>query len=136
MRGSAISFLRFLIGIDGHSVAPDGFGQSIADDIRFARNFRLCRRVAIAWRIPTTVEMRALDLDQLIGRFGELTIGLADVAGRRWIVRERDWHGWPDSPRFVFFAMEDSTVWAGADFDLWPSRWQWPPEWTKSGITL
>lgn len=125
MAGSAIGFLRFLFGIDGYA-EPDGFGQSIADDVRFARNFRQCRRCATVWRAPTPDEIRALDRDPLTGRFGDLTIGLSDVAGRRWIVRERDWHGWPDPPRFVFFAMEGSTVWAGADFDWWPRRWQWP----------
>jgi hypothetical protein len=129
----ALGFLRALFGIGTPPVDPDGFGQSIADDNRFLLHFRQCRRATVVWRIPTNDEARAIDADPIIGRFGDLTIGVADVDGRRWIVRERDWHGWPDPPRFVFFAMEGDKVWAGADFDRWPGSW-WPPEREAMGL--
>jgi hypothetical protein len=134
MLGSMTSVLRFLFGFGAHAVEPDGFGQSILQDIMFARNFRMCRQTPVVWHVPATEEARALEVDPLIGRFGDTTIGMAQVAGRRWIVRERDWHGWPDPPRFVFFAMEGDAVWAGADFDRWPRRWQWPTERERAGI--
>jgi len=129
MVGSVIGFLRYLVGIDDGGTELDGFGQSIADDIRFAHRFRACRKTATVWRAPTPDEAAALDHDPVIGRFGNLTIGLADVAGRRWIVRERDWHGWPDPPRFVFFAVEERKIRVAVDFDHWPMQWQWPPVW-------
>jgi hypothetical protein len=78
----------------------------------------------------------AIEADPIVGRFGDLTIGVAEIDGRRWIVRERDWHGWPDPPRFAFFVLDQGEVWAGTDFDRWPSGWTWPPEWERVGIHL
>jgi len=119
-----INFLRFLFGIGTPAVDPDGFGQSAIDDLRFTLRFRRCRRIAAAWREPTAAEARAIEADALLGRFGDVTLAVADIDGRRWTVRERDWYGWPDPPRFAFFAVEgDGTVWAGADFDHWPRAW-------------
>ena len=63
----------------------------------------------------------------MVGRFGDETIGVAEVDGRRWIVRERVWFGWPDPRQFVFFALEGRKVWAGADFDGWPRAWAKAP---------
>lgn len=104
----------------------DGFGQSIADDLRFLHRFRACRRQPIAWREPCDVERKAIDAHPIVGCFGDWTIGIADVDGRRWIVRDRDWFGWPDPPEYVFFALEGDTIWAGADFHNWPRAWTRP----------
>jgi hypothetical protein len=119
-----IDFLRSLFGIGTGDIPSDGFGQSLADDVRFALRFRKCRRRDVVWRVPTWDEGRAFDIDPIIGRFGDITIAVAEVDGRRWLVRERDWHGWPDPPRYVFFALDGSGIWAGADFDGWPKPWR------------
>ena len=37
----------------------DGFGQSLADDLRFRLRFRRVRRQTPSWRWPTTAEARA-----------------------------------------------------------------------------
>jgi hypothetical protein len=124
MPSTIANLFRSLLGIGTPPVEPDGFGQSTIDDLRFTLRFRRCRRMAVCWRVPTTEEARAIEADPILGRFGDVTIALAEVDGRRWLVRERDWHGWPDPPRYVFFAMDGTDVWAGADFDWWPSAWQ------------
>jgi hypothetical protein len=51
---------------------------------------------------------------------------MARLDGRQWIVRERDWSGWPDPPRYVLFVLEGETVWMARDFDRWPSLWPKP----------
>ncbi|MFV0625331.1 hypothetical protein ACBY01_15145 [Sphingomonas sp. ac-8] len=127
MRSSIPGFFLSLLGLDPAPAVPDGFGQSIGADLRYLLRFRRCRRIPVAWRRPTAAEAKALDADPLIGRFGDTTIAVADVAGRRWSVREQDWYGWPDPPRFAWFAMEEGGVWAAADFNRWPARWQAPP---------
>ena len=119
--------IRAWFGRGDDDIAPDGFGQSLADDLRFLHRFRQCRRRVIRWRTPTADEHAAIDADLVLGRFGDDTIALAEVDGRRWIVRERVWHGWPDPPEFAFFAVEpDGTIWVGADFDRWPAVWARP----------
>jgi hypothetical protein len=119
--------LRALLHRDEPGIDPDGFGQSLADDLRFLHRFRRCRRRAVTWRTPTADERAAIDGDPVIGRFGDDTVALAQVDGRRWIVRDRVWHGWPDPPQFAFFAVEpDGAIWAGADFDRWPAVWRRP----------
>jgi hypothetical protein len=125
-----------LFGRKTDPTPPDGFGQSLLDDLRFATRFRRCRKIEVAWRRPDDDEAKAIEADPIVGRFGDLTIGVAEIDGRRWIVRERDWHGWPDPPRFAFFVLDQGEVWAGTDFDRWPSGWTWPPEWERVGIHL
>ncbi|WP_442678358.1 hypothetical protein ACSBM8_12585 [Sphingomonas sp. ASY06-1R] len=116
----AIQFFRDLTGIGTTAAEADGFGQSLAEDIRFWLNVRQCRRMPVCWRAPTETEENVIERQPILGRFGDRTIAVADVAGRRWIVRERYWHGWPDPRRYVFFAMDGEKVWAVADFDRWP----------------
>lgn len=93
----------------------DGFGQSMADDIRYLARFRRCRRQRVTWRVPTDDEVAAQDTHPLLGRFGDWPVLVAEVDGRRWSVRERIWHGWPDPARYAFFATQGEEVWAGAD---------------------
>jgi hypothetical protein len=85
---------RLLVGPD----SDDGIGQSLVDDVRFLHRFRDCRRRSIQWRKPSDMERAAIDGHPITGRFGDWTIGIADVDGRRWIVRDRDWFGWPTRP--------------------------------------
>ncbi|WP_420137845.1 hypothetical protein [Sphingomonas sp.] len=123
---SALRSFRTLIGCGVAGSDYDGFGQSIVDDLRYLRRFRQCRRRAVLWRTPTAADEKTIEVHPVLGRFGDATIAVAEVDGRHWIVRERDWHGWPDPPRYVFFANEQDGIWAAADFDGWPQAWQQP----------
>lgn len=106
----------------------EGFGQSLADDLRFIWRFRRCRRQAVDWRLPGDEERRILDGDPVLGRFGDMTQLVADVGAQRWIVRDRDWFGWPDPPEYVFFALEGTTIYVARDFNGWPPAWGTTPE--------
>ncbi|WP_294325240.1 hypothetical protein [uncultured Sphingomonas sp.] len=117
---------RWLLRRPPPSIEPDGFGQSLLDDLRFWRRFRRARRRPILWRMPTDAERAVIDAHPILGRFGDDTIGIAEVDGERWIVRDRVWHGWPDPPRHVFFATVGDTIRAATDFDRWPPRWTRP----------
>jgi hypothetical protein len=125
MPGSVIKpVLGFLRGIVLGPETNEGFGQSLAEDICFVLRFQRCRRFAVNWRAPSEEEAKVIEADALLGRFGDVTIAVADVAGRRWIVRERDWHGWPDPSKYVFFAHnDDRDVWVARDFGQWPRAW-------------
>ncbi|KQM98299.1 hypothetical protein [Sphingomonas sp. Leaf25] len=125
LRG-VVEYLRFLFGI-GLPADSDGFGQSLCDDMRFARHFRRCRTIAVTWRSPSADEATAIEVDPVMGRFGDDTIGVASVGDEVWVVRDRMWFGWPDPPEFVFFALQGTTIRAAKDFDHWPTAWT-PPE--------
>ena len=88
--------------------------------------FRRCRKVPVVGRKPSWEQAREDDKHPLLGRFGDDSFAEVIVDGRRWLVRERDWHGWPDPPRYAFFAMEEDNVWCGAEIDYWPDLWQAP----------
>ena len=109
------------------AIYEDGIGQSFADDARFIWRFRACSQRPVLWLKPGEANCAFYDGHPRIGRFGDSTIAIASVDGRTWVVRERDWYGWPDPPRFVFFAREaQGTVWSARDFSVWPQAWQWP----------
>jgi hypothetical protein len=101
----------------------DGFGQSFADDLRYRRRFRDCRKRAVSWRTPAPEERARWDAHPIVGRFGDVTLAVADVDGRAWVVRENDWYGWPDPNRYPFFVLEGETIWAATDFNAWPAAW-------------
>lgn len=101
----------------------DGFGQSFADDLRFLTRSRACRKRQVTWREPTAKERARWDAHPIVGRFGDVTLAVAQVDDRDWIVRENDWWGWPDPDRYPFFVMEGGRVWAATDFNTWPCAW-------------
>ncbi|MBN8913793.1 MAG: hypothetical protein J0H65_17390 [Rhizobiales bacterium] len=105
-------------------VPQDGFGQSLLDDLRFLHRFRRCRTAPVAWRRPSRGEDAQYESHAVLGRFGDFTEAIATVDRRTWVVRERIFNGWPDPPRFAFFALEpDGAIWAAADFHQWPPGW-------------
>ena len=105
----------------------DGFGQGLFADLKFWWRFRRCRRWPVDWSAPDDVQRRHWDNHPLCSRFGDATLAVAEVDGRMWLIRERDWHGWPDPPRFVFFALApDGTIWCACDFGMWPEGWRRP----------
>ena len=106
---------------------PDGFGQSLIDDAKFVLRFRACRSRDVVWRTPTDSEQAHWAGHPIAGRFGDDTLAVCEIDGRSWVVRERLFHGWPDPPRFAFFALEDDgRVWCARDFTQWPPRWTGP----------
>lgn len=116
--------VRYLFGLPGGV----GIGQSMLDDIRWSSRCRAYRRRAIVWTAPTADEEAAIVADPLLGRFGDTTVGIATIDGVRCIVRDRDWFGWPDPPRFAFMAREGERIVAFADFHDWPSCWTPSPD--------
>jgi hypothetical protein len=108
-------------------VNEDGFGQSLANDARFFVRFSAMRRQHIVWRWPALLdETRAIE-HPIVSRFGDATVAVAQIDDRYCLVRDRIWHGWPDAPEFVFFALAaDDTIWSARDFDHWPRNWKRP----------
>lgn len=123
----AARFLGFIVGIGGKANSA-GFGQSLWDDARFLVRFRRCRRTRVGWSKPNWEQASADDKHPLLGCFGDKSFAEAIVNGRRWLVRERDWYGWPDPSRYVFFVMDRNDVWCAADFGHWPVSWQAPED--------
>ena len=104
--------------------SPDGMGQGLIEDIRWLARHRRARRRSVTWRTPSDAAARWWRQHPRFGRFADDCVALAEVDERRWAVMERDWHGWPDPPRFVWFAIgADEGVHAAADFAEWPAAW-------------
>lgn len=106
---------------------PDGFGQTMIEDIRYYLRSRKCRQMQVRWRRPLPDEVATWHAHPLVNRFADDLLGLAEVDGRAWIVKDRMWSGWPDPPEYCFFVMDGDQVWAVADFDRWPNDWMLPP---------
>jgi len=52
---------------------------------------------------------------------------LVETDGLLWVAGERDWHGWPDPPRFVIVAFDAAgNVKAADDLNAWPKAWAVP----------
>ena len=97
------------------------------DDVRFLVRFQRCRSRPVAWRVPDAEEIHRWQDHPVIGRFGVM-YAIAIIAGELWLVRERLWNGWPDPPRFAFFALSEDRIRVAADFHTWPQAWTIPPE--------
>ncbi len=106
---------------------PDGFGQTVMDDIRYYLRSRWCRKMKVPWRRPSPQETQTWDSHPLVSRFADDVLALARVDDRDWIVKDRMWSGWPDPPEYAFFVLDGDSVWAVADFDRWPKTWSLPP---------
>ncbi len=116
-----------------HESCKDGLGQSMATDALWIWRFRQCRKRRLIWQAPTEKDNRTWADDESLQRFGDSLIAVADVGNRRWMIVERDWHGWPDPPEWAFFAIENNNaVWAAADFDIWPDAWTRPNDVTET----
>lgn len=120
-----LRFLRLLLS-PSKDVPPDGFGQSEADDLLYARRFQQLRRDRLSWRRPSADEARAADEHPTVGRFGSNTYAVREEGERRFIVRDRTWFGFPDPPEYALFVLDGEAIWCAADFDDWPKRWALP----------
>ena len=118
--------LRLLLGKRHEAGAEDGFGQSLFEDLQFLFRFLQCRRRIVVWRRPSTNEAAIVAAHPVFGRFGDATVAVADVDGARWIVRENDFYGWPDPPRYAFFAVEGDRITATGGFTFWVKAWSYP----------
>ena len=103
-------------------------GKNLQEDLVFLNRFRRCKKRDVVWRAPSAEERLRWDEHPILDRYAQGTDWIAEVDGRVWMVRSRLFHGWPDPPEWVFFAMEEDKVWAAGDFDWWPRRWINPTE--------
>ena len=101
----------------------DGLGQGLLQDLAWQWRFRQSRKWPIPWRKPDEDETRRYGACPRIGRFGDFTHAIADFAGKRWIVRERMWSGWPDPPTYAVFVFDGDALWMARDFERWPAAW-------------
>ena len=130
-----LRFLKYAL-FGSSNEREDGFGQSLADDVRYRSRFRSLTKRELVWGQPTGDDAKAIMAHPLLRRFGDDVRGAATIDGRISYVLENDWHGWPDPPRYALFAFERDNdpfdgcdadwpkrIWAGASFDRWPGRW-------------
>jgi hypothetical protein len=98
----------------------------------FAVNLHMVRTWRLRGRDMDWRETRAADLpphaasafNDLLGVDPELS---AEVDGLLWVVGERDWHGYPDPPRFVIVGFDAAgKVKAADDLHGWPKAWAAP----------
>ncbi|WOS64693.1 hypothetical protein [Sinorhizobium fredii] len=108
------------------ALEADGLGQGFWEELRWFWRFRRSRRVPVPWRRPRTTDRDWIERHTQMRRFGDTTVAVAWLDGRRWIVKERFWFGWPDPPRYVMFVLESETVWMAKDFNRWPPQWRKP----------
>jgi hypothetical protein len=118
-----IGFVAWLSTICRGAGEQAAFGQSLADDLRFLARFLRCRQTIVDWRAPSPAELLTVEEHATISCFGDNTVAVAHVEGRQWIVRERDWFGWPDAPRYALFILDDGLIWTARDFNTWPTTW-------------
>ncbi len=105
----------------------DGFGQTLLDDLRFAVRFWRAAGMPVTWRRPTPAEAARIEADPVMSRFGDTTVAVATVNGQNWVIGERDWWGWPDPPRYVFFALRSTVIEIARDLHVIPRAWIMPP---------
>ncbi|WP_227323630.1 hypothetical protein [Acidisoma silvae] len=125
MRATLATILRFASGRSPSS-DQDGLGQSLWQDLRFLIRFSRYRRRSIIWVKPSDNESRLFDNHPLIGRFGDQTAWVSKNDDLLWVIRERDWWGWPDLPHYAVFALKGNVIWVATDFNTFPSRWNFP----------
>lgn len=105
----------------------DGLGQSWLTDLLWWAGFMRRRRIAVAWQTPDAAAWALWRSDPRLDGFGDLVYAVARPAPERWLVVERDWFGWPDPPRFAFFALgSGGSIVCAQDFNVWPARWRAP----------
>lgn len=105
-----------------------GLGQGILRDLIWRRRFRRSCRRDIPWRTPLSGDIAWDAAQHRIAGFGDFLVAIADFEGKRWLVRERIYAGWPDPPTHVIFVFNDRGIWMARDFEFWPERWREPPQ--------
>lgn len=117
------------MALSNHQVSHDGFGQTLWDDARFAWRAWRCRKQTVTWRQPTAAERALYDQHSIVGRFGNTTHAIAEVDGRVWVLRDRDFYGWPDPPHWAFFVLDAAgAIWSATDCNVVPRCWSlWHP---------
>jgi len=97
-------------------------GQGFWIDLLWRRRFRSCATRPCDWQ-PADPQLLS-DRPELL-RFADWPFASTRVEDQRWVVLERLWAGFPDPPRYVFFALKpDGTIWAARDFHDWPAAWR------------
>jgi hypothetical protein len=125
--GFAVWFLEDSPLNPNRDLDKDPFNRNFfAVNLQMVRSWKLRVR-DVEWR-----EMAAADLpphavsafkDQL-GVDPEVSV---EADRLLWVAGERDWHGWPDPPRFVVVGFDAvGKVRAADDLNDWPRRWRLP----------
>lgn len=116
------------VSVAGPAPAPgtDGLGQGLIHDVLWFLRFWRCRCHAIPWRVPADADESRINSRPRLARFGDDTVAVADWEGRSWIVRQSDFFGWPDGPRYTLFVLEGDAVWMAWGFYTWPATWGTP----------
>ncbi len=126
MVGSLIRCLGRLVRRGNAADHQQGIGQSLFDDLRFRKRFRDRRRTAAIWRDPIPAERAAIAAHPILQRFAIWVFAVTEVDGEHWVACERDWFGYPDPPRYAFFALSGETIRVAVDFWDWPNGWTLP----------
>lgn len=93
---------------------------------QMVRSWKLRGR-QVEWR-----ETRAADLPAHAAHAFKEQLGVepevsVEADGLLWVAGERDWHGWPDPPRFVIVGFDPAgKVQAADDLHAWPGKWAAP----------
>ena len=79
------------------------------------------------WRLPTQVELDAFATHRRLSDLADFLIAVADVGEEAWLLMERVCAGFPDPPRFCFFAYRsDGRTVCEADLDRPSPLWSLP----------
>ena len=119
-----LRFLQDRMSVGASDLPEDGLGQSMVTDLKWMKRFRSAVKRSVAWTKPVEEDNRRFGAVLDVDKFGDFVLAAARVDDQRWFVIERFWNGWPDPPKFAFFAIEpNNSIWAAADFHHWPKRW-------------
>jgi hypothetical protein len=73
--------LGFLAGLFGlrPDPYPDGFGQTMIEDIRYYLRSCKCRKMQVQWRRPMPDEVETWNAHPIVSLFADDLLGLAEV---------------------------------------------------------
>ncbi|RIV91919.1 hypothetical protein D2V17_02485 [Aurantiacibacter xanthus] len=111
----------------GSASSKDGYGQTLADDLRALISFRRLRKVQLTWQDPASYAGDIHARFPLIRRFGDTVEAYRPEGDEHWFIISRDWFGWPDPPEFALLCFTaDGRIAMGHDFHHWPQSWTRP----------
>lgn len=108
---------------------PDPFGRNTLTGIRHELRARQQTATALNWDRVAGADLPAPIRDAFVKLDMPPEVHAASGAWI-WVAAERDWHGWPDPPRFVVLGFDASgRLGASVDLDTWPASWTKPADW-------
>jgi hypothetical protein len=125
--GVAVWFLEDSALNPRRDIEKDPFNRGF-----FALNLHMLRAWRLRIREVQWKETRPADLPPAVASAFKELLGVtpevsAETDGLLWVAGERDWHGWPDPPRFVIVGFDPGgKVKAADDLHTWPKTWAAP----------